>query len=270
MRNFKDKVVVITGAGSGIGRALAFEFFKHGAKLALNDYDEATLQETISQVGGQEVVFSKVFDVSKKDDFYQFADDVANHFGRVDVVINNAGVAIAKLSTGETNIEDYEWILGINLWGMMYGTLAFLPYLRQQKESSVVNLSSVFGIHGIPHQAAYCTTKFGIRGFTESLAMEELLKKSGLVATSVHPGGIKTNIARNSRHAGDDEKTIAQFEEAFITTPEKAAQIIIKGIQKKKLRVLVGPDAKFIYLVNKFLPRAVMIFLIRQLAKKMK
>ena len=268
MKHFENKVIVITGAGSGIGRALAVAFSKKGAKLALNDFNEATLLETVETVGGQKAVFYKAFDVANKASFYQFAEDVVAHYGQVDVVINNAGVAISKLAADEISIEDYEWIFGINLWGMMYGTLAFLPHLRKQKESSIVNLSSIFGVHGIPDQAAYCTTKFGIRGFTESLAIEEKLKKTGVSVTSVHPGGIKTNIARSSRHAVEYDETIQKFEKKFITTPEKAAETIIKGIQRKKMRVLVGPDAKFLYLLNK-LPQRIIVWLLMRMAKDM-
>ena len=173
------------------------------------------------------------------------------------MVINNAGVAISNLTASETTIADYEWIIGINLWGMMYGALAFLPHLRKQKESAVVNLSSVFGIHGFPTQAGYCITKFGIRGFTETLALEERMLKTGVTVTSVHPGGIKTNIARNARYAEKDEQALKQFETSFITTPEKAARTIIRGIQRKKMRVLVGRDAKALYLLNRLSPKFV-------------
>jgi butyryl-CoA dehydrogenase len=263
MENFENKVVVITGAGSGIGRALALEFRKLGAKLALNDLSEPTLLATVAMLGESGGIYHRAFDVANRMDFYQFADDVAAHYGRVDVVINNAGVAISKLTAAEVSIEDYEWILGVNLWAMMYGSLAFLPHLRKQKESSIVNLSSVFGIHGIPYQAAYCTTKFGIRGFTESMALEEQMNETGVTVTSVHPGGIKTNIARSSRYAGKDEKSTQQFEKAFITTPEKAAQAIIKAIRRKKTRVLVGPDAKVLYFLNRLAPRFTTWYLLR-------
>ncbi len=265
MKEFKDKVVVITGAGSGIGRALAIEFHKKGAKLALNDVNEANLLETVQLVGGN--AFYQSFDVADKTAFYQFADNVIQHYNRVDVVVNNAGVAISKLSAVETSIEDYEWILGINLWGMMYGSLAFLPYLRKQKESSIVNLSSVFGLHGVANQSAYCTTKFGIRGFTESLALEEKLLKTGVSVTSVHPGGIKTSIARNSRYADQHEDLIKNFEKSFVTSPEKAAKIIIKGIERKRMRVLVGYDAKIFYLINK-LSHKLMVWFLMRLGKK--
>jgi NAD(P)-dependent dehydrogenase (short-subunit alcohol dehydrogenase family) len=263
MKNFENKVVVITGAGSGIGRALTVAFKKLGAKLAINDNNENALLETVDMVGGPETVFYQAFNAADKVAFYEFAEDVVEHFGRVDVVINNAGVAIFKLTASEISIADYEWIIGINLWGMMYGSLAFLPHLRKQTESSIVNLSSVFGITGFPNQAAYCTTKFGIRGFTESLALEERMQKTGVTVTSVHPGGIKTNIARNARYAQTDEIATKEFEKSFITTPEKAAQTIIRGIQRKKTRVLVGRDAKLLYLLTRLSPKFVAWYLIR-------
>jgi len=269
MKDFKNKVVVITGVGSGIGRALAVAFYKKGAKLALNDFNETTLLETVAMVGGREAVFSKSFDVADKTAFFQFAEEVVTHYGEVDVVINNAGVGIARLSTLEVSIEDYEWIFGINLWGMMYGTLAFLPYLRKQKEASVVNVSSIFGFHGIPFQAAYSTTKFGIRGFTESLAVEEKILKTGVTVTSVHPGGIKTKIARSSRHQVDDEEFLQKVEANFVTSPEKAAKMILNGIQRKKMRVVIGLDGKIFYWMNK-LSQGLVVRVLMHFAKKIK
>ncbi|BAU52493.1 SDR family NAD(P)-dependent oxidoreductase [Mucilaginibacter gotjawali] len=263
MKNFENKVVVITGAGSGIGRALALAFQKAGAKLALNDNNEIALLETVALAGGPQNIYHQAFDVAEKSAFYEFADKVIAHYGRVDLVINNAGVAIFKLTASEVSIADYEWIMGINLWGMMYGSLAFLPHLRKQKESAIVNISSIFGILGFPNQAAYCTTKFAIRGFTESLAIEERVLKTGVTVTSVHPGGIKTNIARHARYAGNDENAIKQVERLFVTTPEKAAKAIIAGIKRKKMRLIVGPDAKMLYFLTRLSPKFVAWYLIR-------
>jgi NADP-dependent 3-hydroxy acid dehydrogenase YdfG len=247
MKDFKNKVIAITGAGSGMGRALAINFAKQGAKLALNDFNEKGLKETVTLLPTSTEVFTSVFDVSKKDDMFKFADDVNKKFGRVDAMINNAGVAIAKHTTDQVPIADYEWILGINMWGVMYGSLAFLPYLRKQKESALVNFSSIFGLHGIPGQTPYATAKFAVRGFTESLELEEKIHKTGVAVSCVHPGGIKTNIAKAARGAEDDPKTIENFEKMFMTTSQKAAQIIIDGIKKKKSRVLVGIDAHFFH-----------------------
>lgn len=263
MKNFENKVVVITGAGSGIGRALALAFKKLGAKLAINDNNDNALLETVDVLGGPGNAFYKAFDVADQPAFYEFADNVIAHYGRVDLVINNAGVAIFKLTASEVSIADYEWIMGVNLWGMMYGSLAFLPHLRKQKESGIVNVSSIFGVLGFPNQAPYCTTKFAIRGFTESLALEERMLKTGVTVTSVHPGGIKTNIVRNARYAGNDENAIKQAETLFITTPEKAAEAIIAGIKRKKMRVIVGPDAKLLYFLTRLSPKFVRWYLIR-------
>ena len=139
------------------------------------------------------------------------------------------------------------------MWGVIYGSLAFLPHLRKQKESSLVNFSSIFGLHGIPGQAPYAISKFAVRGFTESLELEEKLHKTGVAVSSVHPGGIKTNIAKAARGAEEDPETIANFEKLFFTTADQAADTIIKGIKNKTSRVLVGFDAHFFnFFVNKF------------------
>jgi butyryl-CoA dehydrogenase len=252
MKDFKNKIVVITGAGSGMGRALAINFANQGAKLALNDFNEKGLKETVALLPSSTEVFTSVFDVSKKEDMFKFADDVFKKYGKVDAMINNAGVAIAKFTVDKVSVEDYEWILGINMWGIMYGSLAFLPYLRKQKESSLVNFSSIFGLHGIPGQAPYATSKFAVRGFTESLELEEKIHKTGVAVSCVHPGGVKTNIAKASRGAELDPESIKNFEKLFFTSAEKAAQIIINGMRKKKSRILVGIDAHFFhYFVNR-------------------
>jgi NAD(P)-dependent dehydrogenase (short-subunit alcohol dehydrogenase family) len=267
MKDFKDKVVVITGAGSGIGRALALDFHQRGARLALNDFNEQGLSETVGLIDRE--VFTEVFDVSKKEAMFAFADSVANHYGQVDVVINNAGVALVKGTTSEVTVEEYEWVLGINLWGMMYGSLAFLPHLRRQTESSLVNVSSIFGIHGIPGQTAYCTSKFGIRGFTESLVIEEKLNKSNVHVATVHPGGIKTNIARTAMQIENaSEEDIVKIEKAFITTPAKAAKRIINGITRQKNRIIVGPDGMYLYLLTK-LPHFISIWFIKRWGKEL-
>ena len=267
MKNFNNKVVVITGAGSGMGRDMAIQFSNQGARLALNDYKEAGLLETVQLLKTGTEVYQEIFDVSNREAVFSFADNVLQHYHQVDVLINNAGVAIAKLDTDEVSVEEYEWIIGINLWGVIYGSLAFLPHLRKQPEASLVNISSVFGLTGIPGQGPYCTTKFAVRGFTDSLAIEEQQNGSSVVVSSVHPGGIKTNIARSALKAGNDPKTIQKFEKNFITTSKKAANIIIEGIQKKKNRILVGPDAKLIYLLTK-LPSFFMRLLVLRTLKK--
>ena len=149
MKSFENKVVVITGAASGIGRALAIAFAKLGAKLALNDFNAQGLQETVKQLPADTTKLTYVFDVSDKEAMFHFAADVIAKLGRADIMINNAGVAIARFRTDEVTIADYEWIVGINLWGMIFGSMAFLPHLRKQSESALVNVSSIFGLHGL-------------------------------------------------------------------------------------------------------------------------
>lgn len=247
MKSIKNKVIVITGAGSGIGRALAELCAAEGALLALNDFNKESLAETVSIVKNLcKDVFSRDFDVSKKEDFHQFADDVIEYFGHVDVVINNAGVALGKLTLEEVTYEQFEWLIGINMWGVIYGTKAFLPVLKTRPEAAVVNVSSLFGIIGVAEQTAYCTSKFAVRGFTEALRME--LLDTNVVPLSVHPGGIKTNIAKSSKGWSgrfDREKAVKSFEKALIHTPEKAAKIIMDAVKKKRTRVLVGEEASF-------------------------
>lgn len=250
MKQIKDKVVVITGAGSGIGRALAQDFAKRGAKLALNDFKEDTLLETMASLPSSTPVFHAVFDVSKEDEMERFSKDVYQEYNQVDIVINNAGVAQENLMVNKISTEDYEWLLGINMWGTIYGSKAFLPYLRQQKESSLVNISSVFGLVGIPGVSSYSTSKFAVRGFSESVLLEEQINKTGVAVSCVHPGGIKTNIAKSARGADNDK--LIEFEKALRTPPKGAAKVIIKGIQKKKSRILIGADAYLIYYLNKF------------------
>lgn len=244
MKNLTNKVVVITGAGSGIGRALALQCAKEGAKLALNDFNEKALKETVDMLATADVLY-EVFDVSKREYFYTFAENVVKKFGEVDVVINNAGVSLGKQSVLQTSWEDFEWIMNINLWGVINGTKIFLPHLLKQKEATIVNVSSVFGLMGIADQTPYCTTKYAVRGFTESLRMEML--EENIKVISVHPGGIKTNIARNDRgwdYVEDKEKMIKVFEqESFKHIPEKAAKVIIDGLKKNKEKILIGSEA---------------------------
>lgn len=255
MKNLTDKVIVITGAGSGIGRALAVQLAGQGATLALNDYNAETLAETVSQLDGK--VSQHVFDVSDKEAFYAFAKDVIQLYGQVDVVINNAGVALGEITVSEVSLEQMEWLMGINYWGVVYGTKAFLPHLLERPEASLVNISSVFGIIGVGTQATYCAAKFAVRGFTEALRMEMRIAGSKLCVTSVHPGGIKTNIARSARdeHNPDRKARSAKsFDKLTRTSAEDAAKTIIRGIKKKKHRVLIGGDARLIDFIARFLP----------------
>ena len=263
MKQFNDKVAVVTGAGSGIGRALAHQLAEAGARLALSDINEAGLRDTARELGlGEDRLITEVFDVADRDAVYGFADRVAGHFGAVHLVINNAGVALGA-TVEDMSYDDFEWLMGINFWGVVYGTKAFLPHLKRAGEGHIVNVSSVFGLIGVPTQYAYNAAKFAVRGFTESLRQELEIEGGRVSCTSVHPGGIKTNIARNARMAdgmeritGDPEKARRDFEKMFRTTPEEAARTILKGVRGNKRRVLIGSDARAIDSMQRLMPTA--------------
>jgi NADP-dependent 3-hydroxy acid dehydrogenase YdfG len=247
MRTLDGKVVVITGAGSGIGRALAVEIGGRGALLALSDIDVDGLAETVrlaEQAGAREVR-SDWLDVADRSAFGLYAAAVADHFGRVNVVVNNAGVALSG-DLVDLDYEDLDWIVGINFWGVVHGTKAFLPHLIASGDGHVVNLSSLFGLISVPGQSAYNATKYAVRGMSEALRQELIIAGHPVGVTVVHPGGIKTAIARNARAAEgiDQAETAAYFDEKLATMePARAAEIIVKGVLGNKARVLVGLDA---------------------------
>jgi NAD(P)-dependent dehydrogenase (short-subunit alcohol dehydrogenase family) len=252
MKDFRDRVAAITGAASGIGRSLSLELARRGAHLALSDVDEAGLAETGLRAKrvGVEVTTARV-DVADRAAVEAWADLVVADHGRVNLIANNAGVAVGATVEG-TSYEDLEWLMGINFWGVVHGTKAFLPHLRAAGEGHVVNISSIFGLMGIPSQSAYNAAKFAVRGFTEALRQEMALAGHPVKVTAVHPGGIKTAIARNMTAAeGIDIKDLADtFDKKLAgTSPEKAATIILDAVRKNKARVLVGPDAKALDLI---------------------
>ncbi|WP_017935959.1 SDR family NAD(P)-dependent oxidoreductase [Nocardioides sp. Iso805N] len=255
MKNFKDKVVVITGAGSGIGRALALDFAGRGARLALSDINEAGLAETVDAVKdkGAEVRSDRL-DVADRAAFEAYATEVLAHFGVVNVVVNNAGVALAG-DLVDLEWQDIDWIIGINFWGVVHGTKFFLPALIESGDAHIVNISSLFGLVSMPGQSMYNAAKYAVRGMTEALREEMLIARTGVGVTAVHPGGIKTAIARSARtSAKEDQVATAKFfdEKLAKTTPEKAAEVIIRGIEKKQARVLVGLDAHALHNFGKF------------------
>lgn len=264
MKSFNNKVAAITGAASGIGRALALELAKDKCDLALSDVNEAGLNETAEKARalGVKVTTTKL-DVSNRDAMHAWADQVVKDHGKVNLIFNNAGVALGN-TVEEAKYEDYEWIMGINLWGVIYGTKAFLPYIKQTRDGHIINVSSIFGLFAQPTQSGYNMTKFAVRGFTESLRQELDLQNCGVSATCVHPGGIKTNIARNARMTASvtaltggkssPEKMAAQFEKLFSTTPEKAAQVILNAVRHNSRRVLIGSDAKATDIMQRMLP----------------
>jgi NAD(P)-dependent dehydrogenase (short-subunit alcohol dehydrogenase family) len=256
---FRGRVAAITGAASGIGKGLAVELARRGADLALCDIDEDGLAKTAAMVEaeGRRATTHRV-DVADREAVYAFKDAVLERHGRADAIVNNAGVAVTDTVVDST-YEDLEWIFGINLWGVIHGTKAFLPHLIEQNDGWVVNVSSVFGLMAFPNQSAYNVTKFGVRGFTEALRQE--LAHTGVTATSVHPGGIRTNIARRGRfrrvHDGsiDEHEAVEEFEKRLArTTPEEAGRIIADGMERREPRILVGPDAHLIDRVVRLFP----------------
>ena len=251
MKTLQDKVVVITGAASGIGRALAVAVAGKGALVAISDVDETGLAETVELVkaAGAPEVRADRLDVSDRAAFATYAAAVAEQFGRVNVVVNNAGVTM----TGhfeEMSYDDFEWIMGINFWGVVTGTKEFLPHLIASGDGHVVNISSLFGLVSMPGQSTYNASKFAVRGFTEALREEMLVDGHPVGVTYVHPGGIKTGISRNGRKTTsvDGPAVDALFDKKLARmAPEKAASIIVDGILKNRARVLVGLDAHLIH-----------------------
>ena len=257
MKKFSGKVAVITGAGSGIGRALAVQLAERGCVLTVADISADGLQETRKLVEAAGAVCSThIVDVADRATVEEFAAAVVDEHGAVHLLVNNAGVTLVDWAE-HVSYDDLEWIMNINFWGVVFGTKSFLPYMRQVDEAHIVNISSLFGLVAMPLQSAYNASKFAVRGFTEALKME--LAGTHIGVSCVHPGGIKTGIGRNSRVSEEalsvpKEELIAEFEKAARTTPEKAAAVIIRGIEKNKRRVLIGGDARFVDLVARFFP----------------
>ncbi len=261
MKNLRGKVAAITGAGSGIGQALAVELAKLGCEVAISDKNDSGLQDTLQQLNALGAkVSSRLLDVADRDAVYAWADQVVADHGQVNLIFNNAGVALSE-TVESMGYENFEWLMNINFWGVVYGTKAFLPYLKQAGEGHVINVSSVFGMIGVPTQSAYNAAKFAVKGFTESLREEMEIEGASVEVTCVHPGGIKTNIVRTSRvgevgKAGtrDRDKMVRMFDKAARTTPTEAARVIIDGVKKNKPRVLIGADARVIDTVQRLLP----------------
>jgi NAD(P)-dependent dehydrogenase (short-subunit alcohol dehydrogenase family) len=258
VKDFSNRVAAVTGAGSGIGRALATELARRGCNLSLSDIDKAGLEETAEMaMDGKVTVTTTPVDVSDREAMQRWADATVDDHGAVNLVFNNAGVALG--ATVETmTYDDFEWLMDINFWGVVHGTKAFLPHLKAAGEGHIVNISSVFGLVGIPSQSAYNAAKFAVRGFTEALRIELDLERCGVSCTTIHPGGIKTNIARNARFddsslemfGQDPSKVIAASERAFITTPDKAARVILRAVEHDRRRAMIGPDGHVIHALS--------------------
>ena len=293
MKDFKNKVAVITGSGSGIGRELAIELASNGANIALVEINEETLNETAELLKKYNVGVSKhIVDVGNKQAVFDLPEKVIEEHGSVDMVFNNAGVALSSTVENSTD-EDWEWGLGILLHGVINGTRAFLPFLKDRPEAAIINTSSIFGLLSVPNQSIYHVGKYGVRGFTESLALEMKMEKSNVEVYSVHPGHIGTNIAnigaKNGKFDFDEDgedgpnlfgaqaKTVEEagqlFKDKAPINANTAAKIILKNIKKKNKRILVGSDAYAYDLIQRIFPKwyiylLPLVFLVRRLFPK--
>jgi short-subunit dehydrogenase len=279
MKNFTDRVAAITGAGSGMGRSLAIQLAREGCHLSLADRNAASLAETakLVQAAAPQIaaaplrVTTRALDVADRTAMYDWAAETAARHQRVNLVFNNAGVALSSTIDG-MEYADLEWIVGINFWGVVHGTKAFLPYLKAAREGHIVNTSSVFGLFAQPGMSGYNATKFAVRGFTEALRQELDLMKCGVSATCVHPGGIRTSIAQSSRIAPNmigfmiesEQQGKDDFEKFFITTADAAASVILDGVRKNKRRVLIGRDARAADWLARTLPAAYQALVVMQ------
>ncbi len=258
----KDSVAVITGAGSGIGRALAARFAREGvAGLAIADLNTDGLAETAGMISGSAKVTQHPIDVANRDAMAAFADDVIREHGRVTHVINNAGVALGG-NLDEVSLDEIEWLMGVNFWGVVHGTKFFLPHLQKETSAHIVNISSLFGMIAPPGQAAYCASKFAVRGFTEALRHE--MEGTNIAVSAVHPGGVKTNIVNNARTGSGVKMTQEEiekrrrFENKLLsrTSPDEAAEIIFRGIMARKPQIIVGSDAAILSRIARIFPRS--------------
>ncbi len=255
MKRLKDRVAVVTGAASGIGRATAIALTREGCHVALVDIKEEPLAETRALCGASRNVSTHVLDVSDKAAMTQLAADVKQEHGGTHILINNAGVSVGA-TFADHSLEDFEWLMGVNFWGVVYGCKLFLPELLQADEAHIVNVSSVFGLQGVPMNAAYCASKFAVRGLSESLRAE--LVETHVGVTCVHPGGVATNIVRDARFVEPDgmegvqQRAVETFKKML--PPERAAQDILRGIKRNSARVMVTREAYAIDWVKRAFP----------------
>jgi len=256
MKDFNDKVAAITGAASGMGRALAVELARRGCHVALSDIDPAGLEGTAglaAKANPAVRITSARVDVANRAAVFAWADQAGADHGRVNLIFNNAGVALSTLLE-KVRPEDFEWIMGINFWGVVWGTQAFLPHLRASGDGHVINTSSLFGLMSVPLSGCYNASKFAVRGYTEALRMELELVKAPVSATCVHPGGVRTEIARSARMDAsgaavtgvDVEEARRRFDKLLdATSAQSAALQILRAVERNRRRVLVGGDARF-------------------------
>ncbi len=249
MTAIADKVVAVTGAASGIGRALAVELSKRGAQLALADVNAAGLRETADLCNAGVQLTTHVVDVRDRSAVERYAAQAAEAHGGVDVVINNAGLTV-RAGIEEISYEQFELVLGVNLWGVIYGARAFLPLLRKRPEGHIVNISSINGMVPFAKNGPYNISKYGVLAFSETLMQE--LRGQSVRVTCVHPGGIRTNIVRNAQGSTPDE--VAMFDRIAGTSAERAAKTILRGVERNKQRVYIGADAKLLALAKRLLP----------------
>ncbi|MBE8190840.1 MAG: SDR family NAD(P)-dependent oxidoreductase [Alphaproteobacteria bacterium] len=264
MPYYKNKTCIITGAASGIGRACALRLAEEGAYVVLCDIRNdmlTTALEDIKQSGGKGE--THIVDVADRDAVFALADDIEARLGGADLILNNAGVAQVT-AVADLSLDDFEWMMNINFWGVVHGTQAFLPQMQRRQSGYIANVSSIFGLFSVPRQAAYNASKFAVLGFTDALRHEMALaqKETGanIGVSCIHPGGINTNIVRHARWAQSPDaqtehvKAIDQFSQFTMTQPDKAAKIILKGIAKRKARILIGPDAVYVDIVRRLFP----------------
>src|SRR5712672_3545608 len=274
MTAIQGSAAAVTGAASGIGRALALELAARGCDLALADRDEAGLQAVaaeIAKANPRKVTVHRV-DVGELGQIQEFAVAATAAHPGLNILINNAGVALLG-QFGEVEQAQMEWLININFWGVVHATRAFLPQLSRQSAAHIVNLSSIFGIIAPPGQTAYCAAKFAVRGFSESLRHELAMANSPVRLSVVHPGGVATNIVRSSRTGSGvtdnarRSETIERFDQVAKTTPPIAAQRIITGIEKNQPRILIGNDARFMDLLQRFRPATYWAVLAKRIEK---
>ena len=274
MTAISGSAAVVTGAASGIGRALALELAARGADLALADRDEAGLQAVAAEIGKAHKVklTTHRVDVGEPAEIIAFAQAAVTAHPRLNIVVNNAGVALLGQFT-EIDQAQMDWLFNINFWGVVHSCRAFLPALSQKPEAHIVNLSSIFGIVAPPGQTAYTSAKFAVRGFSESLRHELQMAGSPVRLSVVHPGGVLTNIARNSRTGtgvtdnARRAQSIDRFDAMAKTTPAAAALRIIEGIEKNQPRILIGNDARFMDLLQRFRPATYWAVLAKRIEK---